>query len=122
MKIFDLFKRKKSLFDKLSKIQKKAQNSHIYIPDIIKYKLKEYWTIGLRGDCEDYALWCYFECKKIDLEPNLVYCKVNGEGHLVCSVDGWILDNNNFFVVPRDVLKYKWISMGTVEGKWYKIK
>ena len=45
--------------------------------------------------------------------PNrLVYVKTEtGEGHLVCEVDGWILDNRQPRVTERDLLPYQFISI-----------
>ncbi|MOA15538.1 hypothetical protein D3C78_1356990 [compost metagenome] len=44
-----------------------------------------------------------------------------GEGHLVCSVDGQILDNRHTWVMRRDDLPYTWISLGAPDGTWRKI-
>lgn len=103
----------------LQKVLDKAHSEHSYVLDSVQYNKPEYWTIDLNGDCEDFALWCREELKKDKINADLVLCLTEqNEGHLVCSVDGWILDNRYSFVMSRDQLKYKWISLGNPDGTW----
>lgn len=52
-------------------------------------------TIALgTGDCEDYAILKYFTIKWFtEYEPEFVVCKLNGQAHVVVTVNGWVLDN-----------------------------
>lgn len=110
------------MLDKLQSILNKAHAGHRYIEDQDQYGVEEYWTIDLRGDCEDFALWCRQELKKIGIESNLILCKTeNGEGHLVCDVEGWILDNRHYHVMPKNRLEYTWLKLGRPDGRWYEI-
>jgi predicted transglutaminase-like cysteine proteinase len=100
-----------------------ALNNHQYITDQAQYNIPEYWTINLVGDCEDFALWCRQELSTKGIPSDLVYCLTeDGEGHLVCSVDGWILDNRYTKLMRRDDLPYTWITIGKPDGTWYIIE
>ena len=107
------------MLDVLQSVLDKAQRRHEYRRDIDQFGLPEYWQEGLEGDCEDFALWCRSELKRRGIESDLVLCYVEtGGGHLVCSVDGWILDNRHGFVMRRDDLPYHWVSIGAPDGTW----
>ncbi len=111
-----------SVLDVLQGVQRRAQRGHRYIDDSAKHGVPEYWEIALRGDCEDYALWCRQELAKRGIAADLVLCFTEtGEAHLVCSVDGWILDNRHTRVKRRDSLRYQWLRIGKPDGKWYEI-
>lgn len=108
---------------KVRKVHSRALHGHRYVDDIKQYGEVEYWEISLVGDCEDFALWCRQELKKEGIDSDLILCLTeDGGGHLVCSVEGWILDNRRLQVVKRDSLKYTWISLGKPDGTWYKIE
>jgi len=84
-------------------IHKLVFSNFTYITDKKQYNNIEKWvqpasdydgTTSFKGDCEDFALACRKLLRDANIESRLVYCTVeNGEGHLVLSVDGWILDN-----------------------------
>lgn len=106
----------------LQAVLDKAHAGHTYIRDQIQYQRTEHWQVGLIGDCEDFALWCHRELQALGIPSDLVLCQVEtGEGHLVCSVDGWILDNRHKWVMRRDDLPYHWIALGTPDGTWLNI-
>lgn len=107
----------------LRQVQRAAQRGHTYVDDKKQYGVPEHWDISLKGDCEDYALWCREELKKHGIASDLVVCFTEtGEAHLVCSVEGWILDNRYKTVRRRDDLKYTWLGLGTPDGTWYLIQ
>lgn len=107
------------MLDILREVQARAQRGHVYIDDIDQYGVEEYWEISLHGDCEDYALWCRQELKKHGIESDLVLCKTEqGEWHLVCGVEGWILDNRYRRVRRRDDMRYEWVALGQPDGTW----
>lgn len=106
----------------LQEVLDRAHRGHRYVSDTISRGVLEHWDISLVGDCEDFALWCRQELKKKGIDSDLVLCKTErGEWHLVCSVNGWILDNRYSFVMSRDILNYEWISIGFPDGQWKKI-
>lgn len=106
----------------LQAVLNKAHDGHTYVTDKEQYGLEEYWTNSLVGDCEDFSIAVRELLKEINIESDLIYCKdENGEGHLVCSVDGWILDNRHKWLQRRDDLPYTWLRLGKPDGTWYEI-
>ena len=100
----------------------KAHAGHTYVRDQVRYQRPEHWQLGLVGDCEDFALWCRHELELLGVRSDLVFCRTEtGEGHLVCSVQGYILDNRHKWVMRRDDLPYTWISLGKPDGTWLEI-
>lgn len=99
-----------------------AHAEHIYIPDKEQYGLREHWVASLEGDCEDFALWCKETLEtQWDIDTDLIFCRTEkGGGHLVASVDGWILDNRYKYVLSKDEMNYCWEKLGR-DGVWYDI-
>ena len=111
-----------STVDILKEVLIQAHKGHKYISDSHNYGKNEHWEPNLEGDCDDFALWCRDELRKRGIEADLVVCLTEtNQGHLVCSVDGWVLDNRYPYVVAKDELRYKWLKIGR-NGKWYKVK
>lgn len=99
-----------------------AQADHVYVSDQALHGVAERWGVGLLGDCEDFALWCRAALQARGIASDLVLCRTErGEGHLVCSVEGYILDNRHAWVMRRDDLAYEWISLGAPDGTWKEI-
>lgn len=99
-----------------------AHRGHRYLTDREQYQRPERWQLGLVGDCEDFALWCRQELAALGIESDLVLCSTEtGDGHLVCSVDGWVLDNRHKWLQRRDDLPYTWLSLGKPDGTWLEI-
>ena len=111
------------MYDKLQAVLDDAHAGHAYVSDEEKHGLREHWELGLEGDCEDFALWCRRELRdRYGIESDLVFCRTEtGTGHLVVSVDSWILDNRHRWVKRRDDLPYEWIKLGKPNGTWYEI-
>lgn len=106
----------------LQAVLDKAHRGHEYVTDLEQYRRPEHWAASLVGDCEDFALVCRQLLASDGIESDLVHCRTEtGEGHLVCSVDGYILDNRNTWVHRRDDLPYQWLSIGKPDGTWLKI-
>ena len=111
------------LDDILQDVLDKAHQGHEYISDQEKHGVPEDWRAELVGDCDSFSLWCRERLKEQGIESDLVYCKTEtGEGHLVCSVEGWILDNRHPWLMRRDDLDYKWLRIGKPDGTWYEIE
>lgn len=99
-----------------------AHRGHRYISDRELHDVAEHWDVALLGDCDSFALWCRQELSQRGIAADLVLCRVEtGEGHLVCSVDGYVLDNRHTWVMRRDDLPYQWISLGGPDGTWRAI-
>lgn len=106
---------------RLQAVLDRAHAGHRYIRDSEQYGLPEFWTASLVGDCEDFALWCRDQLAAEDIQADLVLCLTEtGEGHLVCSVDGWVLDNRHRWLQRRDDLRYSWLALGRA-GVWRQI-
>jgi len=94
---------------------------HRYVSDVDQYSKREHWVADAIGDCEDFALVCKDRLKDYDVDADLVLCKTETGGtHLVCSVDGWILDNRYPQVMGKDDLPYTWLKIGR-SGSWYAL-
>ena len=110
------------LTDYLQDVLDEAHRGHTYVTDLQQYKKSEHWVKGLTGDCEDFALWCRDKLKSLAIDSSLVHCITEtGQHHLVCEVQGYILDNRSKWVKPRDDIEYSWIAKNTPDGRWVKI-
>lgn len=108
--------------DTLQAVLDRAHAGHRYVTDTMQYRRPEHWQLGLVGDCEDFALWCRQELAALGIQSDLVFCITEtGGGHLVCSVDGWVLDNRHRWLQSRNDLPYRWISLGKPDGTWLKV-
>lgn len=94
-----------------------------YKTDLQKYRVLEHWADvtelkeqldkgELIGDCDDFALACRQLLNEAGIPNRLVLCVVEGEGHLVCEAEGYILDNRQTKVMRVDEMPdYKFIKM-----------
>jgi len=99
-----------------------AHRGHRYVTDRELHGVAEHWDVALVGDCDSFALWCRQELQQRGIASDLILCLTEaGAGHLVCSVQGHILDNRHKFVVRRDDLPYRWVSLGQPDGTWREI-
>lgn len=107
----------------LQEVLDMAHRGHRYISDAEQYGAHEYWRESLVGDCEDFALWCRARLAERGIASDLIFCGVTNPAgdHLVCSVEGWILDNRYRWVRSRDQLAYTWLKIGKPDGRWYAI-
>jgi len=110
------------MLKQLQAVLDRAHRGHVYVGDRVLHQVAEHWAAGLIGDCEDFALWCRRELAEQGIASDLILCRTEaGEGHLVCSVDGYILDNRHKWVMRRDDLRYAWLSAGAPDGTWRRI-
>ena len=67
-------------------------------------------------DCDGFCLAVRRLLRRSGIRNRLVYCEIEGMGHLVVEVDGWILDNRQGTVVPNSLLQhYKWLRISGYE-------
>lgn len=107
-----------SLVSKLKGILKEVHKSFKYADDEKLHGKLECWDevpegALLKGDCEEFARKCCVLARDQGLPARLVFCGVdNPKGdHLVCEVEGYILDNRSPWVLPQERVKYYWISI-----------
>jgi len=77
-----------------------------------------------KDDCDGFVLACRYQCRKVDIPNRLVFCQTETyEYHLVLEVKGWIMDNRYKYVMPRNNVPYKWISISGYEkgDPWHKV-
>lgn len=120
------------LLETLKRVHLAELERFIYVPDAEQFDMIEHWpgedTIPdppavFKDDCDGFALACRKHLKKLEIPSDLVFCKTEtGEGHLVCSVEGWILDNRQRTVLRRDDIPYKWYLIGKPDGQWFLVK
>ncbi len=71
----------------------------------------------LRDDCDGFCLACRVLLRQLNIANRLVYCEVDGGGHLVVEVEGWILDNRQRTVVANTLLnQYRWLRISGYEA------
>lgn len=111
--------------DLLQQVFSEAIKRHEYVTDQKQYGKHEHWEPGLMGDCEDFALWCRERLELVGVESDLIYCRTEDNiGHLVLSVDGWILDNRCSEVMANTSLVeagYKFLKLARPDGTWLEI-
>lgn len=80
----------------------------------------------VRGDCDDFAELCVHQLRIEGYPARFVLCLTeSGEAHLVCEVEGMILDNRQAYPTPIDRLeKYTWLACsGEQPGEpWRRIE
>jgi len=80
-----------------------------------------------RDDCDGFAMTCSEMLLLAGEDPakiKLVMCKTEiNESHLVCSHDGWILDNRQRHVRRWESMPYQWISSMRMSepGTWKEV-
>jgi predicted transglutaminase-like cysteine proteinase len=119
---------KLSLKEQLDIIHAEVKSNFTYCTDLEQYGQVELWCMPkdakFTGDCEDFALACRAQCRKLGIPSRLVFCYANGEGHCVLEVQGWILDNNLSSVQDWQEIKgYEWVSISGYEAgdDWHEI-
>ncbi len=122
------------LYTALSEIHANVKRRFIYKSDMDIWGKSEHWESydqipddGLiEGDCDCFTMACRKECRKLNIPSRLIHCLTENKiGHLVLSVDKWILDNRQDFVVKKENLDdyYSWIRASGYErgDKWHDI-
>ncbi|WP_101760445.1 transglutaminase-like cysteine peptidase [Oceanicoccus sp. KOV_DT_Chl] len=78
----------------------------------------------IADDCDGFCLACRTLLRQRNIPNRLVYCEIDGGGHLVVEVNGWILDNRQKTVVPNTLLtEYRWLRISGFEARdsWREI-
>ncbi len=111
-----------NLLDILRKVYTEEIERFIYISDLFQYKISDVWTKEInipdipnkfKGDCEDFALACRKNLRRRGINNSrLVLCLTEEkEYHMVLEVEGWVFDCRQDDIIPRNKLKYGWISI-----------
>lgn len=115
----------------------RVKRGFTYVSDEKQYGELEHWVTpdevdNVKGDCEDFALAVRKICDDAGVKTRLVFCTLDGGGHIVLEHEGHISDCNLVIVHSRDLLEraswtfgtYKWISIsGDEPGEpWQKVK
>jgi len=114
-----------NLYTTLNSIHRKVYQKFTYETDADQFGTIEKWIMPdqaytgssrIQGDCEDFALACRKLCRDAGIRSRLVLCNLDGEGHAVLEVDGWIFCNNQDRVMSRDDLtNYQWWAISGYE-------
>lgn len=77
----------------------------------------------ITGDCNNFVLACRHLLDTAGIKNRIILCKTQDEYHLVCEVDGWILDNTQPRIRSWSELSYEWIKISGFEKKepWHEI-
>lgn len=113
------------LYRVLTKIHNDIKSRFIFESDEKVWGVREHWESydeipedgPIKGDCDCFALACRRECRKLGIPSRLVFCMTeDGTGHLVLSVDKWIIDNRFDIVVKKEDMEgYLWIKISGYE-------
>ena len=127
-----------SIASRLDRIFQRVHGSFTYVTDIKNWNRTEHWPTveevtdalnsgELYGDCDDFALACRSLCRLDELPARLLACwDETGGYHLVCEVEGYILDNRQDRALPRDSIvfeQYRWDRISGLEqgDEWRKV-
>lgn len=105
----------------------------VYTPDREQYELREHWTshehsvrLGetWRDDCDGFALTAavialHEGYHPYDIEIAFVRTETGG-GHLVCLVEGEMIDNRQRSAVPVSFVDYEWIKGMRMDDKIWR--
>ena len=109
------------MLNKLQKILDEVHRGFTYRSDLETFGKLEHWAtpdelgVKFQGDCDDFATMCVGKCRDAGFPARFLYCKTPTGYHLVCEVDGYILDNCYKHVMYRNELPYRWISISGVK-------
>lgn len=121
----------------LQSILSDVHRSFIYRSDLETAGQVEYWESekevlkgldqgrdGFEGDCDSFALACRAKLRKENIPNRLVFCVAEGVGHLVCEVEGYILDNRHKWLMKQNEMPYTWVSISGYQSgdPWHEIK
>lgn len=120
----------------------KVKHTFDYVHSIFKhssdpvfFEQHEYWedpkfivqqleTGEVFGNAKIFALVCRYILSKAKVPNRIVMCLTeNGETHLVCEAEGWILDNRQTRLRTWGALPYKWIKISGYQlgEPWHEI-
>lgn len=124
----------------LSRLFDWAVMSFEYHSDEDVYKVPEQWPTEkeisdqlengmVKGDCDDFAFTCHYALKNNGIVSDLVLCwvtkdKKNDDYHMVCHVNGYIMDNRfSHIMLAYDLSNdgYAWDKIGSGDD-WYEVK
>lgn len=114
----------------------KVKAGFTYVSDERQYGESEKWVdpvdvTAVTGDCEDFALAVRHVCREAEVKTRLLFCTLDGAGHIVLEHKGYISDCGLMAVHSHDELEdhpgtfglYRWISLSGFEpgDGWKKV-
>jgi predicted transglutaminase-like cysteine proteinase len=123
----------KDIFETCAEIHHRVLKGFRYRTDEQMHSLIEHWQAPtdvdrVIDDCDGFAIACRGLVREQGLESRLVLCLTEtGEGHLVCGVGNYILDNRQRRVVTRENLErdgYKFLYVSGLEpgDTWFRLE
>lgn len=121
------------MLDVLKNVHRQQLGRFIFVPDKVQFDVKDKWPKEenipdppeiFREDCDGFSFACKKHLKQLGIKSRVVICVTEtAEIHMVCEVDGWILDNRQRKVMSKDQMKYSWIAISGYEGgdQWHII-
>lgn len=112
------------IYEICTQIHDRVHKGFRYVSDSKNYGKEEDWRFPtdidrVVDDCDGFAIACRMLVREAGLESRLVMCYTEtGEGHLVCGVGNYILDNRYFRVMTKEQLErigYKFMYVSGLE-------
>ena len=114
-----------SIYEIASRVNGDVNALVTYTPDPEKYQRAEWWADALeaggKGDCEDYAIAKWHECRIAGIPTDRLRLAVVGVDdprgdHCVLLIDAedgqtWMADNRYPDLVPYQDVPYTWVSV-----------
>lgn len=123
----------KNIYEICTHIHDRVHAGFRYVHDSANYGREEDWRFPtdvdrVVDDCDGFAIACRQLVREEGLESRLVMCFTEtGEGHLVCGVGNYILDNRARQVVTREHLErygYRFMYVSGLEpgDDWHALQ
>mgnify|MGYP006442901509 CR=1 FL=1 len=107
----------------------------VWTPDKEQFGQAEYWTSlkdgvdageTVRGDCDDFSITAAEMLVERGAERGSVSvatCLTPSGPHMVCLLDGWMIDNRQRHVIDWRDADYTWLSVMRLDepGTWRRV-
>lgn len=108
------------IWDQCKEVHGRVYKGFHYMDDSVQFGKIEHWNVPdtidrVTGDCDEFALACRALLDEVGVKTRLVLCRTElGEGHLVCAVGNFILDNRERRVRTKQYMQrrgYQWLAV-----------
>lgn len=112
----------RNIFEVVSDIHARVLRGFRYVTDERNYGVEEDWRFPtdvdrVVDDCDGFAIACRLLVREAGLDSRLVLCYTEtGEGHLVCAVGNYILDNRYRAIMTKEQLTQQGYIFKYVSG------